>query len=218
MSDLIDRKLKKFNQETKYDHVPFDKRYTYKSVLRSLDKKQTKKVNWMKRYPPLPLIAVLILSCLQLSQGPSHTTKHTASPLTEKNSITELKTDKSITEVSFASDTSGSKYSASPSKMVRETYVIHRDESFVQTDQRVESEQLDEVIGTIQHPRPVKDTYKLTNVTAFYPQTKIYSIKGKDKQDKIAIQSWGNTGLGSTSTGKQGYFIFEKKPGPAIAQ
>lgn len=113
-----------------------------------------------------------------------------------------------MSEATFASHSTNE--SSSTSRMVQKTYVIHKDEQFVQTEKSVTSEQLGEVIGTIGPQSHGEGERTLESVTSFQPATKIYRIKGDAPEDKIAIQSWRSTGIGTTPVTRQGYFVFEK--------
>ncbi|QAS52511.1 hypothetical protein [Halobacillus litoralis] len=210
MSDIMDRKLKKMNQDVKYCQVPFDRRHMQRSVLHSLKRKRIRKVSRLKKIAPLPIFMTLLFTGLHLFSPASPPASEQASLLPEKSTAAELK---SVTHASKASHTNGQSAvppSNNTSMMVRETYVIHEDEQFVQTGNRIPKEQLGEVVGTIEHKPPTENQNKLESVTAFLPKTKIYKIKGSEGENSIAIQSWRSTGVGSTSISKQGYFIFEK--------
>lgn len=209
MSDLIDRKLKKMNKEIKFDEVPFDQRHMHKSILQSLRRKPKKQSTWIKKSSPIPAaVILLIITGLHLSQAEPNT--ETAGLMTERIPTPELKTATSETTPSFAKQ--ASPHHANTSKMVRETYVIHEDEQFIQTGKRVTSEELGEVIGTVEQKLPDENTQSLASVAHFLPETKIYKIKGNEAKDRIAIQSWRSTGIGTTAVSKQGYFVFEKTP------
>lgn len=124
--------------------------------------------------------------------------------LPSKSSVTELKTQTNAKLLSFdqkKNDTAS--ISPKRSTMIRETYVIHNDQQFVQTGKTVQTEQLGEVLGTIQVERMMNEI--------LLQETEIYSIKGEDDEDRIAIESRRNTGIGSTSISKKGYFVFERK-------
>ncbi|SFK38061.1 hypothetical protein SAMN04487936_112108 [Halobacillus dabanensis] len=205
MSDLIDRKLKKVNKDVKYDEVPFDQRHMHKSILQSLRRKPKKKAIWIKKSSPLPIAAILLFSGLHFSQTEPNT--ETAGLMTERIPAPELKTATVQPGTSSAKQTST--HHTNTSMMVRETYVIHEKKHFIQTGKRVTTEELGEVIGTVEH-QPSNES--LESVARFLPETKIYKIKGEETKDRIAVQSWRSNGIGSTSVSRQGYFVFEKSP------
>ncbi|MYL51320.1 hypothetical protein GLV98_17680 [Halobacillus litoralis] len=206
MSDLIDRKLKKLDQNVKYDQVPFDERHMKKMVLQSSKKKPPKQPHVGMKTLLIPTATILLFTGWQLSQNQQP--PHTASLLMTKDAIPELKTAAVEPPSTFVKADNSQKQKTS--MMVRETYVIHEDEQFFQTAKRVTPKELGEVIGTINHKNPGEESDALESVTAFLPETKIYRIKGEEDENRIAIRSWRSTGLGSATASTQGYFIFEK--------
>lgn len=206
MSDLIDRKLKKINKEVKYDEVPFDQRHMHKSIIQSLRRKPKKQSTWIKRSSPVSLTIILLITGLYFS--PTEPNIETAGLMTERSPAPELKTATSEPGTSLVKQ--ASPHHTNTSMMVRETYVIHEKKQYVQTGKRVTTEELGEVIGIVEHQASVENNQSLESMARFLPETKIHKIKGEETKDKIAIQSWRSTGIGSTSVSKQGYFVFEK--------
>ncbi|MCA0972566.1 hypothetical protein LCM20_18365 [Halobacillus litoralis] len=204
MNDLLDRKLKKLDHNIKYDQVTFNEARTKKAVLNA-PKSETTPPSWFKKAAPLPLIAVAIILCFQLLQAPPSTDTHMASLSPEKNVTSDMKTPV-FSEAKFLSGEGIQSTSTQPVKrstMVRETYVLHNNHEFVQTGQTVQESQLKDVVGTAEIEPLSHDSYT--------HETKIYSIEGENPEKVIAIQSRRNTGIGSTSISKQGYFVFEMK-------
>ncbi|GEN55137.1 hypothetical protein [Halobacillus faecis] len=206
MSDLIDRKLKKMDQNVKYDQVPFDERHMKKMVMKSSHIKKQKKSHAGRKSLLIPTATLLLFTGWQLSQN--HQSPETAGLLMTKDTVPELKTAAVEPPSTFVKADNSQKHKTS--MMVRETYVIHEDEQFFQTAKRVSPKELGEVIGTINHKTPGEDSDALESVTAFLPETKIYRIKGDDDENRIAIRSWRSTGLGAATASTQGYFVFEK--------
>ncbi|MGR9047727.1 hypothetical protein ACQ4XT_03690 [Halobacillus faecis] len=206
MSDLIDRKLKKMDQNVKYDQVPFDERHMKKMVLKSSQKKKQKQSHVGMKTLLIPTATILLFTGWQLSQ--SQQPPETAGLLMTKDTIPELKTAAVDPPPTFVKADNFQKHKTS--MMVRETYVIHEDEQFFQTAKRVPPNELGEVIGTINHKNPGEEADALESVTAFLPETKIYRIKGEENENRIAIRSWRSTGIGSVTASTQGYFVFEK--------
>ncbi|MBA2176715.1 hypothetical protein H0266_17640 [Halobacillus locisalis] len=204
MNDLLDRKLKKLDRQLKYDEVPFDEEHMKKAVLRAPKARPSTTPSWIRRTAPLPLIAALTFFCIQFVTNPADHAIYTANMLPSKSSVTELKTQTNANLLSFDQKKADiTSPSPKQSTMIRETYVIHNDHQFVQTGKTVQTEELGEVLGTIQIKRMMDETLR--------QETEIYSIKGEDDEDRIAIESRRNTGIGSTSISKQGYFVFERK-------
>ncbi|WLR48242.1 hypothetical protein LC065_03025 [Halobacillus litoralis] len=206
MSDLIDRKLKKMDQNVKYDQVPFDERHMKKMVLKSSQKKKQKQSHVGMKTLLIPTATILLFTGWQLSQNQQP--PETAGLLMTKDTTPELKTAAGDPPSTFVKADNFQKHKTS--MIVRETYVIHEDEQFFQTAKRVTPKELGEVIGTINHKNPGEKSDALESVTAFLPETKIYRIKGEENENRIVIRSWRSTGIGSVTASTQGYFVFEK--------
>lgn len=209
MNDLLDHKLKKLDHQIKYNYVSFDEEKMKKAVLASQKANNKRSRSWVLRTAPIPLVAVLSLICFQLAFPSSSTETHLASLSPVKSNVTEMKTS-IYAEPKMLSTKASDQTTLTKGKstMVRETYVLHNNSEFVQTGRTVDPSQLNEVIGTVKIDRLANEP--------LLQETKIYSIKGENTEEFIAIQSRRNTGIGSTSISKQGYFVFEhRKPLPA---
>ncbi|WP_226585307.1 hypothetical protein [Halobacillus litoralis] len=206
MSDLIDRKLKKLNQDIKYDQVPYDQRYMKRNVHQSLKSRPKKHPEFKMKSWLLPVMTLLILfTAVQLAS--TKTEMEEAGLLTPKESAAGFKVASAKKEAAFMNQPA--------SKMVQETYVIHQDEQFYQTGKTVSPDQLGEVIGTI---TPSHLDESLKEAGEFQTETKIFTIKGVENQNKIAIRSWRNTGIGAATISTEGYYVFEKSEAPQITE
>ncbi|TGB01905.1 hypothetical protein [Halobacillus salinus] len=204
MNDLLDRKLKKLDHNIKYDHVPFDKDKTKMAVLEAPKTSRKQSYSWLFKAMPVPLLAALVIVCFQFDFSPSSSETHMAAQSPIKSNVTEMKTSIYAEPEMLSNNTEGkATMTKSQSTMVRETYVFHNDQEYIQTGRTVNQPELHEVIGTVKIEQVANEP--------LLEETKIYSIKGEDTDEHIAIQSRRNTGIGSTSISKQGYFVFEKR-------
>ncbi|UOQ91712.1 hypothetical protein MUO14_14290 [Halobacillus shinanisalinarum] len=218
MNDLLDHRLKKMDHNMKYQKVPMRKP-DIENMVHQVTHQPTKRPvkKWMKFTFPMPAVAAIAFLCFQVTNQPSETAMHKAVPLSERSLVTEHKAQQPIessTNVQSIQQTSGTEISEQKqrSTMVRQTYVMFDDHMFVQTGKRVTETELSKVIGTVK----TSTAQEQQRNNAFFPEADIYSIKGADASNKIAIQSRRSTGIGSSSISQQGYFIFEKKePLPA---
>ncbi|UOR10407.1 hypothetical protein [Halobacillus amylolyticus] len=218
MNDLLDRRLKKMDHNVKYQKVPMRER-DIESMIHQVTHHPAKRPakKWMKLTFPMPAVAVIAFLCFQVSNQPSESTTHKSVPLSERSLVTEHKaqqTSGSSTNVQSIQQTSSMDIAEQKqsSTMVRQTYVMFEDDMFAQTGNRVTETELSKVIGTVKTSTALEQQRN----NAFFPEADIYSIKGMDASEKIAIHSRRSTGIGSSSISQQGYFIFEKKePLPA---
>ncbi|WP_281659398.1 hypothetical protein [Halobacillus sp. Cin3] len=203
MNDLTDRKLKKMNHRVKYDHVPFDERYMKKNVIHTMNHGKTRHKSSFLMKKKLWVPAFVTAAAFTV-------TWNTNGPSTEEAGSMAYQSTPS--HVKVPAPAAGADIAHTSSTMVRETYIIYEDEEFHQTNTLVSKEQLGEVVGVIGHQSPGEEAEPLTQVNNFQPEAKIYTIKGENQTDKVAVQSWRNTGIGSPTVSTQGYFVFEKLP------
>ncbi|MGI8316443.1 hypothetical protein [Halobacillus mangrovi] len=208
MNDLLAHKLKKIDKKVKQDKVSFDKEHTHKAVIARMHKPNGSNQLRVSLMISLPAIALVTFFCLQILDTHSGTPIHTASMHPEKTMAFVAKTaafhDGTLDKKSFTS-------TEASSTMIRETYVIHNNEHFVQTGELVNPEELNEILGLVKNEDSAEELALRRNSSSFFPEAKIYSIKGRDKNEMIAIQSTRSTGIGSSSISNQGYFVFKKR-------
>ncbi|KHE70066.1 hypothetical protein [Halobacillus sp. BBL2006] len=214
MNDLLDHKLKKLDKESKHKKVPFQKEHTYRAVLLGT-LKQSHRQRWrMSLIIPLPLIALVAFFSMQFTDTHSRTPIYTASMQPEKSILAGSKTFDFHRELFVEKSLTSTEKSAT---MFTETYVIHDGKKYIQTGKRVDPESLNKVIGRVKNKdAPEKKTF--SKGATFFPETEIYSIKGRKESEMIAIQSTRSTGIGSSSISTPGYFVFKKKEALPTAQ
>ncbi|GGF33873.1 hypothetical protein GCM10010954_36160 [Halobacillus andaensis] len=216
MNELMDRRLKKMNHKVKYNKVPMDQHDASALIVKVRNHTHQPSRKWIKYIFPVPAVAVVAFMFLQINYQPSNSSEQEISFLTQRSLNTEMKSqqfiinDEAQQNIEQASNTENSQSST----MVRHTYIIYNDNMYVQTDEQVDESALEEPIGHVKPETPAEQQ-RGASVTS---EEKIFSVKGTDPNDLIAIKSRRNKGIGSTAVSQHGYFIFEKEEALPMAQ
>lgn len=216
MNELMDRRLKKMNHNVKYQKVPMDEQEVNKLVNKVTKQTSKPTKNWARAALPVPAVAVLAFVFFQLNYQPPYSSANDISLLSQRSINTEMKSQQLIEneEAQDSIEQASEQGERESSTIVRQTYIIHNDNMFVQTGKRVEKSDLKESLGSVK-PENSLDQQRGNSVNS---EERIYSIQGVDEQRLVAIKSRRSTGIGSSSISQQGYFIFEREDSLPIAQ
>ncbi|MFG6150483.1 hypothetical protein [Halobacillus sp. B23F22_1] len=216
MNELMDRRLKKMNHNIKYNKVPMDQHDASALIVKVRNHTHPSSLRWIKYIFPVPAVAVVAFMFFQINYQPSNSSEQEISFLSQRSMNTEMKSQQFITNdeaqknIEQASNTEDTQSST----MVRHTYIIYDDNMYVQTNEQVDESDLEKPIGHVKPETPAEQQ-RGASVTS---EEKIYSVKGTDHHDQIAIKSRRSTGIGSTAVSQHGYFIFEKEEALPMAQ
>ncbi|WP_173917822.1 hypothetical protein [Halobacillus sp. Marseille-Q1614] len=213
MNELMDHRLKKMNHQVKYEKVPMGEHEVHKMIHQVKNQPATPRTSWAKTALPFPAMAILAVIAFQFYNQPSDTETFDVTLNSQRSADMEMKDlqTQNIESAEKIELVSGN--TKDTSTIVRQTYIIHNDEFYVQTGRQVQPDELDKPVGTA--------TPKPSESQKFIPFTQhetIYAVKGEDEQHIVAIKSWQSTGIGSGNISQQGYFVFEKEEALPIAQ
>ncbi|WP_431801760.1 hypothetical protein [Halobacillus andaensis] len=215
MNELMDRRLKKMDHKVKYSKVPMDEHEASALIVRVRNHYNKPARKWPKFIIPVPTVAVIAFMFFQINYQPTNSSQQEITLLSQRPVNTEMKSHQTIQsdEAQQTIEQASSQEENQSSTMVRHTYVIHNEEMYVQTEERVEESELEEPIGSVKPDVPAEQSG-----ASIASQEKIYSVKGTDSSEFVAIKSRRSKGMGSNSVSEQAYYLFEKEESLPMAQ
>ncbi|MCP3029314.1 hypothetical protein [Halobacillus sp. A5] len=216
MNELMDRRLKKMDHKVKYNKVPRDEHEASALIVKVRNHYNKPAKKWPRYIIPVPTVAVLAFIFFQINDQPSSSSQHEISLLSQRSVNTEMKSQQVVhnDEAQQSIEQASDRDDNSSSTMIRHTYVIYNDNMYVQTDDRVEEDDLEEPIGSVEPDSPAEQQSR-KSITS---EEKIYSVKGSEAEDLVAIKSRRSKGIGSSSVSEQGYYLFKKEDALPMAQ